>query len=84
MVGREVRAARRMAGLSQDALGVTMGLSGSEIGRIERGEAPWLGIRDASAILSALGLKLWMQTFPIGSSLRDAGHLRLLADFEAR
>lgn len=84
MIGREIRSARRMAGVSQDTLGTTAGLSGSEIGRIERGEAPWLGIREASGILGALGLKLWVQTFPTGSPLRDAGHLRLLGDFEAR
>jgi transcriptional regulator with XRE-family HTH domain len=84
MIGREIRRGRRMAGLSQNALGRVVNLSDSEIGRIERGEADWLSVRDASKILSAVGLKLWMQTYPLGSPLRDAGHLRLLADFEAR
>jgi transcriptional regulator with XRE-family HTH domain len=84
MVGREVRSARHMAGVSQDALGTAVGLSGSEVGRIERGEAPWLTIEHAARLLRAVGLDLWAKTFPIGPPIRDAGHLRLLADFEAR
>ena len=84
MIGREIRRGRRMAGLSQNALGRLVNVSDSEIGRIERGEADWLSVRDASKILSAVGLKLWMQTFLLGSPLHDAGHLRLLAEFESR
>jgi len=83
-IGRELRAARRMAGLSQRAVGAAVGVSGSEVGRIERGEASWLTVRDASALMSAVGLKLWLQAFPAGSPLRDAAHLRLLDDFEKR
>lgn len=84
MVGREVRAARHMAGVSQDALASAAGLSGSEVGRIERGEAPWLTVEHAARLLRAVGLDLWLKTFPLGPPIRDAGHLRLLADFEAR
>jgi transcriptional regulator with XRE-family HTH domain len=84
MIGIEVRAARRLAGISQDTLGAAIGLSGSEVGRIERDEAPWLSVMDASRLLRAVGLDLWMKTYPVGPPIRDAGHLRLLADFEAR
>jgi transcriptional regulator with XRE-family HTH domain len=84
MVGHEVRLARHMAGVSQDTLGAAVGLSGSEVGRIERGEAPWLTVVHAARLLRAVGLDLWAKTFPIGPPIRDAGHLRLLADFEAR
>lgn len=83
-IGREIRAARRMAGLSQHAVGRMVGVSGSEVGRIERGDAPWLTVRDASVVMSAVGLKLWIQAYPIGSPLRDSAHLRLLEDFEKR
>ncbi len=38
----------------------------------------------ASEFLSAVGLDLWAKTYPTGPPLRDAAHLRLLADFEAR
>lgn len=84
MIGAELRGGRRMAGISQDALGAALGISGSEVGRIERGEAPWLTVAQASRTLRAVGLDLWARTYPAGPPLRDAGHLRLLADFEAR
>jgi transcriptional regulator with XRE-family HTH domain len=83
-LGGEVRGARRMAGISQDTLGAAAGLSGSEVGRIERGEAPWLTVVHAARLLSVLGLDLWTGAYPAGPPLRDAGHLRLLASFEAR
>lgn len=73
-----------MAGVSQDTLAAAVGLSGSEIGRIERGEAPWLTVEHAARLLRAVGLDLWAKTYPIGPPIRDAGHLRLLADFESR
>ena len=83
-LGAEVRIARRMTGVSQLTLGGAVGLSGAEIGRIERGEAPWLTIEHAARILRAVGLDLWLRTYPAGPPIRDAGHLRLIADFEAR
>ena len=84
MIGAEVLTARRMAGVSQDTLGAAAGLSGSEVGRIERGEAPWLTVIQTSRLLKAVGLDLSAKAFPGGPPIRDAGHLRLLADFEAR
>jgi len=84
MVGSELRGGRRMAGISQDALGAAVGLSGSEVGRIERGEASWLTIVHASKLLSAVGLDLWARAYPAGPPIRDLAHLRLLADFETR
>ena len=84
MVGSELRTARRMAGVSQDTVGVAVGLSGSEVGRVERGDAEWLTLVHASELLGAVGLSMWAKAFPEGPPLRDAGHLRLLADFEAR
>jgi len=84
MIGSELRVARRMAGVSQDRLGFHVGLSGSEVGRVERGAAPWLTVIHASELLGGVGMSLWAKTFPGGPPVRDAAHLRLLADFEAR
>jgi transcriptional regulator with XRE-family HTH domain len=84
MVGSEVRAARRMAGISQATLGAAVGLSDSEVSRVEQGAADWLTVIHAAELLGAVGLNLWAKTFPAGPPLRDAAHLKLLADFEAR
>jgi len=73
-----------MAGISQDTLGAAVGLSGSEVGRVERGEASWLTIVHAARLVSAVGLDLWVRAYPGGPPVRDAAHLRLLAAFEAR
>ena len=59
-------------------------MSKSEVSRIERDEAPWLTVVHASTLLSVLGLELGARAYPVGSPLRDAGHLRLLDEFEAR
>ncbi|HUF07124.1 MAG TPA: helix-turn-helix domain-containing protein [Candidatus Binatia bacterium] len=84
MLGGEIRNGRRAAGLSQRTLGAAVGLSASEVGRVEHGDAPWLTIVHASELLSAVGLELWAKPYPAGPAVRDAAHLRLLADFEAR
>lgn len=84
MIGMELRTARRMAGVSQATIGSAAGLSNSEVSRVEHGTADWLTIVHASELLGAVGISLWAKTFPEGSPLRDAAHLRLLADFEAR
>ena len=84
MLGAELRRARRMAGVSQDTLGAAAGVSGSEVGRVERGELPWLTTVHAASLLSSVGLDLWVRAYPGGAPVRDAGHLQLLARFEAR
>jgi transcriptional regulator with XRE-family HTH domain len=73
-----------MAGVSQDTLGTAVGLSGSEVRRVERGEAPWLTLDHAARLLAAVGLDLWVRAYPGGLPVRDAAHLQLLARFEAR
>jgi transcriptional regulator with XRE-family HTH domain len=84
LIGREIRHRRRTAGISQASLAGAIGLSQAEIARIESGASPWLTIANAASILAVLGLRLWAKVYPAGPPLRDAGHLRLLSDFEAR
>jgi len=84
LIGREVRDARRMAGISQDRLGAAIRTSGSEIGRIERGEATWLTISEAVHVLRAVGLDVWLKTFPFGSPIRDRAHTALIERFLRR
>jgi transcriptional regulator with XRE-family HTH domain len=84
LIGREVRDARRMAGVSQDRLGAAVGLSGSEIGRIERAEAKWLTITESVHVLRAVGLDLWLKTYPFASPIRDSAHTALIERFVRR
>ena len=83
MVGQELRNARRMAGVSQRLVGGAIGLSAAEVGRIERGAAPWLTVVHASELLGVVGLDLSARAYPAGKGLRDEAHLRLLNRFEA-
>lgn len=84
MIGLEVRNGRRMSGVTQGDLGAMVGLSGSEVCRVEHGQARWLTVIHASELLGAVGLDLWAKVYPAGPPLRDVAHLRLLGDFEAR
>jgi len=83
MIGREIRKVDGWPVSVKLSL-VLPCVSGSEVGRVENGSAPWLTVIHASELLSAVGLDLWAKTYPTGPPLRDAAHLRLLADFEAR
>jgi transcriptional regulator with XRE-family HTH domain len=73
-----------MAGISQDRLGDAVGLSGSEVGRVERGEAPWLTITQSVHVLRAVGLDLWLKTYPFGPPIRDRAHTALIERFLQR
>ncbi len=81
-IGGEVRTARRALGASQDAVGAACGLSGAEIGRIERGQAPWLDVANACRVFGAVGLDLSVRGFAAGGSIRDSVHDQLLTRFE--
>ncbi len=73
-----------MAGISQDRLAAAVGLSGSEIGRIERGEAPWLTIAATVHVLRGVGLDVWLKTYPFASPVRDRAHTALIERFLRR
>jgi transcriptional regulator with XRE-family HTH domain len=75
---REIRRARQDRGVSQDALGRAVGMSGTWVSRIERGLVADLSIRHASLLLSAVGQRLAARAYPAGSPIRDAAHTALL------
>lgn len=83
-LGRDLRIARVAAGLSQDQVGRHAGLSGSQIGRIERGEALRLSILSASLVAAVLGLELVVRTYPAGSAIRDTPQVGLLGRLRVR
>ena len=83
-VGRELREARIGAGVSQDDVGRASGISGAQVGRIERGQAATLSIRTASVVAAVLGLELVVRAYPGRNVLRDAAHIALLRRLLAR
>jgi transcriptional regulator with XRE-family HTH domain len=83
-LGRELRAARTLAGLSQRKLAHEARISPSQEARLERAEVPSASIRVFSVLFAILGLATRMGTFPEGSPARDAGHTRLIRRFVAR
>lgn len=80
-LGRELRDARRAAGLSQDDVARAVGLSHPTLSRIERGRAPGVSVLDLGRLLSIVGLDLSARAYPAGDPLRDAAHERLLENF---
>ena len=77
-LGREFHAARLQHGLSQEAVGRAVGLSDTEVGRIERGLIRTVSVLQLSRVLSVVGLELAARAYPTGSPLRDAPQLKLL------
>lgn len=83
-LGHEVRLARRQNGLTQAFLGQAVRLSGSEVGRIERGEIRSVSVSNLARLLSVVGPELSARAYPIGAPLRDNAQIGLLARFRSQ
>jgi len=70
--------------LTYSAVGADVGLSGSQVSRIARGQSRDLSIAQATTLLASVGLDLSLRTFPTGRPLRDQAHLHLLERLRAR
>jgi transcriptional regulator with XRE-family HTH domain len=80
----ECRAARVAANLSQADVGRAIGLSDSEVSRIERDQVPNVALVVVAQYLSVVGLELSARAFPVGGGVRDRGQLPLLGRFRHR
>jgi len=80
-LGEEFRDARVAAGLSQGRVASAIGISPSEVGRIERGEARWVSIDTIARHGAAVGLDVRARAYPGGTPLRDGAHVALLGAF---
>jgi transcriptional regulator with XRE-family HTH domain len=76
-IAREARSARLSAGLSQDRVATALGLSRSQLSRIERGRCP-LDLETGARLFAVLGLDLAVRAFPAGDPVRDAAQLALI------
>jgi DNA-binding XRE family transcriptional regulator len=82
--GDEVREARQAAGLSQDAVAQSIGVSKATVGRLERGVRPWTDMILAAKVARAVGLDLTFKCYPAAGRLRDSAHLKLLERLTGR
>lgn len=80
----EAEHARTALALSHAELGRRVGLSGSQVGRMLRGDLDDVGLVRVSELLALLGLDLAIRAYPTGNVIRDRGQLALLERLHAR
>ena len=80
----EVRLGRLAAGLSQDDVARAVGLSGSQVGRFERGEIGSIRLDQLCRLGAAVGLAPSIRLYPDGDPIRDVAHVRLLERLHRR
>jgi transcriptional regulator with XRE-family HTH domain len=77
-IGRALRAVRITHGLSQRTLAGAVGISQTQLSRIERGLYPAVTLETLTRIGAALGLDVSVRWFPSGEPIRDKAHAALL------
>ena len=83
-IGDQLRTARLVVGISQSALGASIGVSQNEISRRELGRSRRLVSESLAVHAAAVGLKLSIKLWPVGGGIRDAAQARYIAMFVAR
>ena len=76
--------ARMASGVSTRAVAGLVGVSHTQVIRIERGLAPHVDISVLARLAAVLGCELSMGIHPVGSPVRDKAHIALLKRFAAR
>ena len=82
--GSDIRTARVGLGTSLETVGRAVGLSYSQVGRIERGLHPNVTVLQLARIAGTVGLSLSIRTYPTGAPIRDAAQVALLSRFRRR
>ena len=76
-VSAEARSVRLAGGISQADLAGPLGLSRSQLSRIERGLSP-LDLEVAARLFALLGHELSVRAYPVGDPIRDAAQASLI------
>jgi len=80
----EIANARKTAALSQSQLASAVGVSQSELSRLERLVSPEsVTLCEMSVLASMLGLELSVGLHPVGDAIRDKGHQAVIGRFRA-
>ena len=82
--GEELRIARVGAGLSLRTVAAEVGISHTQVQRIERAVAPHVDIDTLARLAAVLGHDLSIGVHPVASPLRDAAHVALLERLHRR
>lgn len=82
--GRELRLARIAAGMRLVDVARPVGISASQLSRMERGHSPDSGFRRLAKVAAAVGLKLTIHAYPAGGKLLDGPQLRLFDRLKQR
>jgi len=79
----ELRNARTDAGLSQAEVGHLIGMTQSQLSRLESGLTKHPTVEQLSQIASVLGLEVSLGLHPVGDGVRDKGQLAVGRRFDA-
>lgn len=83
-VGEELRIARVSAGLSSRTVGTSVGISHTQVLRIERALAPHVDVNVIARLAAVVGCDLSIAIHPAATPIRDAAHVALLERLHAR
>ena len=83
-IGAELRIARITAGLSTRGIASSLGISHTQVRRIEAGLAPHVDLDVLARMASLVGHELSLGAHPIGVPIRDKAHIALLRRFVLR
>jgi transcriptional regulator with XRE-family HTH domain len=83
-VGLDLRTARITSGKTLREVGTSVGMSYSNVGRIERAALPSVTITQLARIGAVVGLDVRVRAFPGPTLLRDAGSITMFGRLRAR
>src|SRR5688500_1432921 len=83
-VGRELRVARLIAGMTQREVATILGTSISHVSRVEHGLIKGIALIQLSTHAAVVGLEPWVRLYPTISRPLDAAQLALFARFRER
>lgn len=83
-IGTTCRDVRVAAGTSQDKAGRAVGMSRSQVVRLEAGNVPHATLRQLNRLAAASGQKLVITLYPDVDPIRDVAHARLLERLRVR
>lgn len=83
-MARELRLARRAAGMRQADVARRLGTSTARVCRVEHGQIATLNLADLTRHAAVVGLKPYLKLYPLGRRLLDKPQLDLLSRLRAR